>query len=171
MVCFGQITSSNHLSMARGHCLTTTLGSPLTTKMALIVAARTIFIWPTSRANINMSSSCMQAGRSIRFLASSIIPQLMVQKNAAVSLAEGSISFHFNISMNFLCLMTRSGLLAKNFCESFDGLPEGLPAWCWRCQAKYYCRGKVIQLVCYETKCSSSICVDSWVLETRLNVC
>jgi hypothetical protein len=30
-------------------------------------------------------------------------------------LAEGSISSHFNISMNFLCLMTRSGLLAKTF--------------------------------------------------------
>jgi hypothetical protein len=44
MVCFGPITSSNHLSMARGHCLTATLGTPITTKMALIVAARTIFI-------------------------------------------------------------------------------------------------------------------------------
>ncbi len=44
MVCFGRITSSNHLSMARGHCLTATSGSPITAKMALIVAARTIFI-------------------------------------------------------------------------------------------------------------------------------
>jgi hypothetical protein len=39
----------------------------------------------------------------------------MVQENAGMSLAEGSISSHFNISMNFLCLMTRSGLLAKTF--------------------------------------------------------
>jgi hypothetical protein len=57
----------------------------------------------------------MQAGRSIRFPASSIIPQLMVQENAGVSSTEGSISSHFNISMNFLCLTTRLGLLAKTF--------------------------------------------------------
>jgi hypothetical protein len=44
MVCFGPIASSKHLSMARGHCLTTTLGSPITTKMALIIAAKTIFM-------------------------------------------------------------------------------------------------------------------------------
>jgi hypothetical protein len=39
----------------------------------------------------------------------------MVQENAGVSLAEGSISSHFNISMHFVCLMTRLGLLAKTF--------------------------------------------------------
>jgi hypothetical protein len=39
----------------------------------------------------------------------------MVQENTEVSLAEGSISSHFNISMNFLCFMTRLGLLAKTF--------------------------------------------------------
>jgi hypothetical protein len=39
----------------------------------------------------------------------------MVQENAGVSSAEGSISSHFKISMNFLCLMTGSGLLAKTF--------------------------------------------------------
>jgi hypothetical protein len=39
----------------------------------------------------------------------------MVQENAGVSLAEGPNSSHFNISMNFLCLMTRLGLLAKTF--------------------------------------------------------
>jgi hypothetical protein len=44
MVCFGPITSSIHLSMARGHCLTTTSGLPITTNIASIVAARTIFI-------------------------------------------------------------------------------------------------------------------------------
>ncbi len=60
----------------------------------------------------------MQAGRSIQFPESSIIPRLMVQENAGVSLAEGSISSHFNISMNFLCLMTRLGLLAKTFVKA-----------------------------------------------------
>ncbi len=39
----------------------------------------------------------------------------MVQENVGVSLAEGSISSHFNKLMNFLCLTTRSGLLAKTF--------------------------------------------------------
>jgi hypothetical protein len=39
----------------------------------------------------------------------------MVQENAGVSLAEGSISSHFNILMNVLCFMTRLGLLAKTF--------------------------------------------------------
>ncbi len=39
----------------------------------------------------------------------------MVQENEGVSLAEESISSHFNISKNFLCLMTRSGLLSKFF--------------------------------------------------------
>jgi hypothetical protein len=43
------------------------------------------------------------------------IPQSIVQENAGVSLAEGSISFHFNISMNVLCFMTRLGLLAIFF--------------------------------------------------------
>jgi hypothetical protein len=31
MVCFRPITNSNHLSMARGHCLTATSGLPITT--------------------------------------------------------------------------------------------------------------------------------------------
>ncbi len=44
VVCFGPITSSNHLSIARGHCLTATSSLPITTNIASIVAARTIFI-------------------------------------------------------------------------------------------------------------------------------
>jgi hypothetical protein len=39
----------------------------------------------------------------------------MIQENAGVSLAEGSISSYFNMSMIFLCIMTRLGLLAKTF--------------------------------------------------------
>ncbi len=101
--------------MARGHCLTVTLGTPITTKMALIVAARNIFMWSTSRANISASSTYMRVGRSIRFPVSSILLWLVVQENAGVSLAEGSNSSHFNILMNFLCLMTRLGLVAKPF--------------------------------------------------------
>jgi hypothetical protein len=66
-------------------------------------------------SNINVLSTYRWAGRSIQFPASSIIPRLMVQENAGVSLAEGPISSHFNILMNILCLMTRSGLLAKTF--------------------------------------------------------
>ncbi len=85
MVCFGPITSSNYLSMARGHCLTPTYGSSITTKMALILAARTIFIWSTSSANINALSTYMQAGKSIQFPELSIIPWLMVQENVGVS--------------------------------------------------------------------------------------
>ncbi len=67
MVCFGPITSSNHLSMARGHCLTTALGLPITTKIALNM-------WSTSRANINALPTYMQAGRSIRFLVCHLSP-------------------------------------------------------------------------------------------------
>ncbi len=70
MVCFGPITSSNHLSMARGHRLTATSGLPITTKMTLIVAARTIFIWSTSRANIN--ALLTYAGRKINLISSII---------------------------------------------------------------------------------------------------
>ncbi len=44
MVCFGPIISSIYLSMARGHCMTATSGLPIPTNIALIVAARTIFI-------------------------------------------------------------------------------------------------------------------------------
>jgi hypothetical protein len=57
-------------------------------------------------------------GRSILFPASSIIPQLIVQENVGMSLAEGSISSPFNILMNVLCFMTRSGLPAKTFVRS-----------------------------------------------------
>jgi hypothetical protein len=39
----------------------------------------------------------------------------MVQANSGMMLAEGSISSHFSILMNFLCLTTRWGLLAKTF--------------------------------------------------------
>jgi hypothetical protein len=48
----------------------------------------------------------------------------MVQENAGVSLTEGSISSHFNISMNFLSLMTRSDLLAKTFVRALMACPK-----------------------------------------------
>jgi hypothetical protein len=67
------------------------------------------------RAKIKASSTYIRARRSIQFPASSIIPRLMVQENAGVSLEEGSISSHFNISTKFLCFISRSGLLAKTF--------------------------------------------------------
>ncbi len=43
------------------------------------------------------------------------IPRLMIQVNVELSLAEGSISSHFNILMNVLCFTTRLGLLAITF--------------------------------------------------------
>ncbi len=39
-ISLGSITSSFYLSIARGHCQTESLGSPITTKIALIIAAK-----------------------------------------------------------------------------------------------------------------------------------
>ncbi len=56
-ICLGPITSSFHWSIARGHCRTESLGSPITVKIALIIAARTIFICSILVASINASST------------------------------------------------------------------------------------------------------------------
>ncbi len=54
-ICLGPITSSFHLSIARGHCLTESLGLPITVKIASIIAARTIFMCSILVASINAS--------------------------------------------------------------------------------------------------------------------
>ena len=56
-ICLGPITSSVHLSIAKGHWRTESLGSPMTVKIASIIAARTIFICSILVASINASST------------------------------------------------------------------------------------------------------------------
>ena len=55
MICRGLMIKLAHLSIANGHCLTNSLGSPMTTKMASIIAARTIFICSILIASITAS--------------------------------------------------------------------------------------------------------------------
>jgi hypothetical protein len=52
------------------------------------------------------------------------IARLMVQENLGVSLAEGSISSQINISMNYLCFLTRSSLLEKTFVRALMARPK-----------------------------------------------
>ena len=59
------------------------------------------------------SSTYMRAGRSVGFPKSSMIPLLMLQGKAGVISAKGSNSSHLTILMYFLCLVTKSGLLAN----------------------------------------------------------
>jgi hypothetical protein len=66
MVCFGLITSSNHLSMARGHCLTVTSGLPITMKMVSIIAARTILY--DQRQGPTLMRGDIYAGRKINLI-------------------------------------------------------------------------------------------------------
>ncbi len=152
MVCFGPIISSNHLSMARGHCLTKTLGSLITAKMELIIAAKTIFMWSTSRTNIKASLTYIRAGRSIWFPASSIPDGTRKYRS---EFGRRINLFPLQYFYEFLVLYDQIGSVSKNICENFDGLPECLPNWCWRFWRKYHCRGKVMQLTCYENKGSS----------------
>jgi hypothetical protein len=56
-ICLGPITSSFHLSIARGHCQTESLSSPITVKIASIIAARPIFMCSILVASINASST------------------------------------------------------------------------------------------------------------------
>ena len=57
IICQGPMINSDHLSIANGHCLTNSLGSPMTTKIASIIAASTIFICSTHITSITASST------------------------------------------------------------------------------------------------------------------
>ena len=112
-VCWGPITSLFYLSIARGHCRTDSLGSPITAKIVFIIAARTIFMCSMLVASINASSTYIQAGRLIHFPVPSIIPWLIVHGIARLFFMLWSIFSHFSISRYFLCLITRSGLVVN----------------------------------------------------------
>ncbi len=66
MVCFGPITNSDQLSIAREHFLIPIAGSPITTNMALVNAARTISMCALSMANMRALPTYIHAGRSKR---------------------------------------------------------------------------------------------------------
>ncbi len=117
IICLGPMTTSSNLSMTRGHCLATTSGSPITTKIALITVAKTVSMCALFTASISALSTYIHAGRSKQFF-SLIMPWLIAQEKVGVISAYGSASSHFNMTRYFLCLMTRSSLFANTFIKA-----------------------------------------------------
>ena len=91
-------TSSNHLSMARGHCQSAVSGSPITTKIASMSAASTRSICARQSASKRELSKKMQAFCRILLFSFVGNPRRIVQAIARVIFTVGSILAHQIIS-------------------------------------------------------------------------
>ncbi len=108
----GPITDSSHLSIARGHCLITVSGSPITIKIALIEVDSFIIICHLECPRRSASSTYIHAGRFFSVPSTRMMPVLISQATAGVIGVLGLSSAQPIMSKYFLCLLTRSGQLA-----------------------------------------------------------
>ena len=112
LVWTGPTTISTHLSRASGHCRTAVSGSPITTNIASMRAAKAIIMIHLVIASRNESSTKILAGSGCASPFLSSTPWLMSHATALVSAIVGSIVAQLIISRYFLCFCTNLGRLA-----------------------------------------------------------